>query len=77
VTVTWKRGLPEEGGGLELVWSESGGPTVTAPDERGFGTLMIERNLARSLDAHVDLTFAPDGVRCRIVIPASHLSLGR
>lgn len=77
VAVTWQRLSPEQGDGVELVWSESGGPTVTAPDRRGFGSLMIERNLARSLDARVDLTFAPDGVRCRIAIPASHLSVGR
>jgi PAS domain S-box-containing protein len=77
VTVAWQRAAPEEGGGVELVWSESGGPAVTSPENRGFGRMMIERSLARSLDAQVDLTFAPDGVRCRIVIPANHLSAGR
>ncbi len=77
VTVVWQRLSPEQGDGIELVWRETGGPTVTVPDRRGFGSLMIERNLARSLDARVDLTFAPDGLHCRIVIPASHLSAGR
>jgi PAS domain S-box-containing protein len=77
VAVTWQRLSAEQGDGVELVWRESGGPTVMAPDQRGFGSLMVERNLVRSLDAEVDLTFAPDGVRCRIVIPSSHLSVGR
>jgi PAS domain S-box-containing protein len=77
VTVTWKRLSPEQGDGVELVWRETGGPPPTVPDQRGFGSLMIERNLARSLDARVDLSFVPDGVLCRIVIPANHLSVGR
>jgi PAS domain S-box-containing protein len=73
VTVTWKKPSPEEDG-VELLWSETGGPILTAPDRHGFGSLMIERNLVRSLDARVDLSFAPDGIRCRIFIPAAHLS---
>jgi PAS domain S-box-containing protein len=77
VDVRWRRLAMEEGDGVEVLWSETGGPIVTAPDQRGFGSLMIERNLARSLDAQVELAFAPDGVRCRIVIPASNLSVGR
>jgi two-component sensor histidine kinase len=60
------------------LWSESGGPEITAaPERRGFGTLVIERNLARTLEAEVQLDFAPAGLRCRIVIPATHLATGR
>jgi PAS domain S-box-containing protein len=77
VALAWQRLAPEQGDGVELVWRESGGPLGATPDRRGFGTLMIERNLVRSLDAQVELTFEPDGLRCRIVIPASHLSAGR
>jgi PAS domain S-box-containing protein len=77
VAVTWRRLAPEDGHGVELVWRETGGPNVAAPDQRGFGSLMIERNLARAIDAKVELEFAPDGVRCRIMIPASHLSVER
>ncbi len=35
--------------------------------------MVIERNLARALDAKVDMTFEPDGLRCHIVIPASQI----
>ena len=31
--------------------------------------MVIERNLARALDAKVNLDFDPDGLRCHIVIP--------
>jgi hypothetical protein len=35
--------------------------------------MVIERNLARALDATVDMAFEPDGLRCHIVIPASQI----
>ncbi len=72
VTIRWRQ-LPD-GGGIEVLWAESGGPAVTPPNGRGFGSLVIERNLARSLDAEVALDFAPEGVRCRVVIPATNLA---
>ena len=45
--------------------------------KRGFGSMVIERNLARALDAQVNLDFAPDGVRCHIVIPAHQILAAR
>jgi PAS domain S-box-containing protein len=77
VSITWSRLPQAEGHGVEIVWSESGGPAVPPPARRGFGSLVIERNLARALDADVALAFAADGVRCRMVIPETRLSLGR
>ena len=59
--------------GVEIVWAEHGGPDVTVPSRRGFGSLVVEKNLSRALDADVALTFEPTGVRCRMMIPASHL----
>jgi PAS domain S-box-containing protein len=73
VLIRWGR---NDGGGdnaVELNWLEQFGPKVKARRKRGFGSLVIERNLARSLDAEVNLQFEPDGVRCRIVIPASQV----
>jgi two-component sensor histidine kinase/PAS domain-containing protein len=58
---------------LEINWLETGGPAVTPPEHRGFGSLVIERNLTGSLDAQVELTFPPEGVRCRIFIPGAQL----
>jgi PAS domain S-box-containing protein len=59
---------------VEIVWQERGGPEVRTPEQRGFGTLVVERNLARSLEAEVDLTFGSEGVRCRMAIPITQLS---
>jgi two-component system CheB/CheR fusion protein len=54
-----------------LSWTESGGPPVTVPTRRGFGTMLIERTLALDLDAEVKRDFLPDGLRCIFVFPLS------
>ena len=59
---------------VEIMWTELGGPQVVAPVQRGFGSLVVERNLARALEAGVELTFDTEGVRCRIAIPLGQLS---
>jgi len=68
VAITWRRRAEAEGGGLELTWRESGGPPVKPPRRAGFGTLVIQHNLSRALDAEVDLAFAAEGLTCRIVL---------
>jgi two-component sensor histidine kinase len=54
---------------LHLQWEEQGGPPVSAPQKRGFGSRLIERGLARELDAEVRLDYAPTGVVCAIDAP--------
>jgi two-component sensor histidine kinase len=66
-----------EGDGIEILWTEGGGPDVRQPDRRGFGSLVIERNLARALDAEVALIFVAEGVRCRMKIPDASIASGR
>ena len=56
---------------LAFRWCEEGGPTVKAPKRRGFGSRLIERNLARDLDGSVKITFAPSGVVCTVDAPIS------
>jgi two-component sensor histidine kinase/PAS domain-containing protein len=74
ISIAWRRVPQSDGEAVELLWAESGGPRVGSPMRRGFGTLVLEGNLPRSLDAQVELAFAAEGVRCRILIPASRLS---
>ncbi|WP_442880197.1 PAS domain-containing sensor histidine kinase [Aurantimonas sp. A2-1-M11] len=69
VAVTWKISNSEARPRLRLEWREDGGPTVTAPTRKGFGTRMIERGLAAELQGQVALEFAPDGLRCVIDAP--------
>jgi two-component sensor histidine kinase len=54
---------------LCLEWTESGGPPVTPPARRGFGSRLVERSLARDMQGEVSLSFEPQGVRCRVLAP--------
>jgi PAS domain S-box-containing protein len=55
-----------DAGGFELEWRERGGPKVTSPTSRGFGSRLLERGLASDLGGEVRLDFRPDGLVCRI-----------
>ena len=73
VSITWSRLENVTAMRVELDWREQLGPKVKARRRRGFGSMVIERNLARALDAEVELEFDPDGLHCHIVIPASQI----
>jgi PAS domain S-box-containing protein len=77
VSITWIRRETAVDNAVELDWREQLGPKVKARRKKGFGTMVIERNLARALDAKVDLDFDPDGLHCHIVIPASQILAAR
>ncbi len=54
---------------LQLVWREHGGPPVSPPKRRGFGSLLLERSLAHDLDGSVSMEFRPEGLVCSIDAP--------
>jgi PAS domain S-box-containing protein len=58
---------------LRLTWRESNGPKVAPPLRKGFGHIVVERTVADSLDAKVDLNFAPTGLTWEVEIPSSHV----
>lgn len=60
-------------GDCELSWIESGGPEVVPPTRRGFGSNLIEKTIAHDLGGTVDIDYAPDGLRARIIVPGKHL----
>lgn len=60
VTLCWKIEAP---GIVVLQWEERGGPPVTPPTVRGIGSRLLQGHGALGT---VDLSFAPDGVRCRL-----------
>lgn len=63
-----------ERGGLDLSWTESGGPAVSAPTRRGFGSTLIERALAMETDGQATLRYLPGGVVCDVALPAASLA---
>jgi two-component system CheB/CheR fusion protein len=68
VAVSWKvdGGQPRS---VVLTWRESDGPSVKKPRRRGFGTELIEREVAGTLGGEVTFDYAPDGMRARITVP--------
>ncbi len=66
VTIRWS--LAEENL-ARVEWIERGGPPVAAKRPRGFGTDLIEKIVAHELRNPVDLIFAPEGVRCTLMVP--------
>ncbi|HEY0648251.1 PAS domain-containing protein [Phenylobacterium sp.] len=54
-----------------ITWRESGGPPVTQPARRGFGSRLLERGVAGEVHGEVRLDFVPSGVICTIRAPLS------
>jgi len=52
---------------LTIIWEERGGPPVSPPAHRGFGTRLIERGLSTDLRGDVKVDFRPEGLHCTIV----------
>ena len=73
ILIAWKIEPTAEGNRLILKWQEKGGPPVTLPSRKGFGTRVIERGLAHELEGTVHLDYRADGVICTIDFP---LALG-
>jgi PAS domain S-box-containing protein len=72
VSVTWQVDTGEQPqSSIECEWRERGGPPVTPPKRRGFGTRLMERCIERDLAGEFDLVFEPEGTRCRMVFPLS------
>lgn len=63
-----------DGHRLVLTWRETGGPAVTPPASRGFGSRMIERALAADLGATVSFDYASDGLVCTILAAETALA---
>ena len=46
---------------VKLIWQESGGPEVSPPKQKGFGSHLIERAFAGQLGT-AQLVFSPEGL---------------
>ena len=72
VDVSWRN----QGGEFHFRWQESGGPPVTPPRRRGFGSQMIEKVLGSYLGGTAKLDFAPDGIVLSLDAPTAALAEG-
>jgi len=56
-------------GRLSLHWIESGGPSVTPPTHRGFGTRIMENIIGGQLAGEVRFDWHDQGLACEITLP--------
>ncbi len=56
-------------GVVRLEWREEGGPVVSPPKKRGFGSRVVVQSL-KALSGSIDPTFTPEGLRCSITFRA-------
>jgi PAS domain S-box-containing protein len=69
VKLRWRARSQDGGPTLELEWREVGGPPVSPPRRRGFGSRLLTQGVRSDLNGAAELIFAPDGLVCRISAP--------
>ena len=71
VSVSWRL---DEAGDLLLDWEEKGGPAVTAPARRGFGSTIIERSIPFDLGGKAEIAYPMTGLHARFIVPGRHIA---
>jgi two-component sensor histidine kinase len=61
-TLDWEVITENDKPKLRMIWTEAGGPPVTAPVQRGFGSRLIERSARDQLGGDATVDFLPRGV---------------
>lgn len=70
--ITWS--VPD-GGDCEIRWRESGGPQISMPSRRGFGTALIDRSIPFDLGGKSTVRYAPTGLEADLAIPAKFVTI--
>lgn len=71
VEVTWSHDQALQQ--LDFIWNEKGGPRVSAPKGKGFGSKLIERVLAGEISGRVKLTYLAQGLHCQLSTKIANL----
>lgn len=66
IRIWWEETDDHSSKRFRFEWKEVGGPPVSAPQRRGFGSRMIERSLQSYFDCNTFLRFDPAGVEFAI-----------
>ena len=75
VSVRWYRRLNGDPlSNLVLEWREVDGPRVNTHGKSSYGTSTIRDLIPYEFGGMVDLVFTPEGVRCRLELPANWLT---
>jgi two-component sensor histidine kinase len=73
VVIKWSRDAAETGEEFVLTWTETGGPAVSRPQRRGFGSRIIEQVLSQEFRGHAEVIYDPAGVRFELRTKMSHI----
>ena len=65
IDVLWTAAPDDRGTAISLIWSESEGPPVTAPEHEGFGTKLIA-SLTQQMNGGYDVRYPPSGLVCNL-----------
>jgi PAS domain S-box-containing protein len=68
VEVCWRR----DGDSFAMSWTERGGPPVSAPTHRGFGSTVVNAMAKRSVQGEVRLDYPRSGVVWTLTCPAAN-----
>lgn len=73
VSICWTIDPTESSRQLSLRWVEQGGPPVEAPTRKGFGYVVVQDMVARTLDGNVIMEFARTGLIWSCSFPLQNL----
>jgi len=68
VEVCWRN----DADAFTMNWTERGGPPVSAPTQRGFGSTVVSLMVERSVDGEVRLNYAPSGATWTLTCPSAN-----
>lgn len=72
--VTWLLpAVAQEKARLRLRWEERGGPLVSSPTKRGFGSTVIRTSIERQLGGKLKLDWQSSGLVCDIQVPLENV----
>ena len=71
VVVSWNFHSHADSTELQILWRELGGPRVSPPTRRGFGSRLIQRSLAAELGGQVTIEYPPEGLVCTLKVRLS------
>lgn len=77
IDISWRLDRTTGGQNLKFGWREYGVKVENVAPARGFGTEVIERNLAYMLGGSARLSFAPDGADYRLEFPLTPANTGK
>jgi PAS domain S-box-containing protein len=74
IEIAWELAKPADGDGrFAMHWLERGGPPVTAPQRKGFGSAVILSMVKVSINGEVSLDYVSAGLEWRLTCPAANV----